>query len=345
VATALFAGCSWLVSTQDLAGGGSPDAGSSDAADEGPPPEEDAGGDADAGALPVDLATGQQIPYAVTTDTGGVYWCVHRGAVVGSNIVRYDKTTQQTVTIHERPGSVGGLAADGVNLLWTEVLPAGYVVFSATPPGGSFTMRTLQRLYGSFPFGGIAADALAGFAKGGGSLARVPKATTAPVQTVMADLGSKSAVAVDARYVYFADDVSLHRAKKELPAVDGGGFEVVAADDAVLAIVADDTRVYWSDDAAKVQAVRTADVPDAQPVILADHQDSPVALAVDGAYVYWTSLGNSPQSGRVRRVLLDGGAVETLASGLERPSSLAVDNDGIYWADEETGKVSMLAKR
>jgi hypothetical protein len=50
--------------------------------------------------------------------------------------------------------------------------------------------------------------------------------------------------------------------------------------------------------------------------------------------VYWTA-GHSGH-GVVMKVPLDGGAPTRLASGLSSPTSIAVDDTSVYWADAQS---------
>ena len=64
-------------------------------------------------------------------------------------------------------------------------------------------------------------------------------------------------------------------------------------------------------------------------VVLAADQDHPWGVAIDDTHVYFTCQGD----GTVKRVPKDGGAVETLASGLTYPRAIGVDDQEVFWGD------------
>ena len=54
-----------------------------------------------------------------------------------------------------------------------------------------------------------------------------------------------------------------------------------------------------------------------------------IALDVSGGKIYWTEMG-----GRIRRANLDGSNVETVATGLATPTSIAVAGEHLYWTTQ-----------
>lgn len=71
-----------------------------------------------------------------------------------------------------------------------------------------------------------------------------------------------------------------------------------------------------------------------EPVVLASELYFASRLALDETRVYWTSA-----QGTVNALPLDGGAVLTLASGLDDPWDLAVDEQGVYATDSGANTV------
>ena len=61
-------------------------------------------------------------------------------------------------------------------------------------------------------------------------------------------------------------------------------------------------------------------------------------LRIDDLNVYWTA-----NDGTVQSVPLAGGAVTTIATGLN-PCGLALDSTTVYWTDIGAGTVSKVAK-
>ena len=61
------------------------------------------------------------------------------------------------------------------------------------------------------------------------------------------------------------------------------------------------------------------------------------ALRLDDAYVYWTVAPSSVAGqGQVQRMPKAGGAVETLATGLDQPTAIAIDSTDVYFADSRS---------
>ena len=84
------------------------------------------------------------------------------------------------------------------------------------------------------------------------------------------------------------------------------------------------------------------------PQALATGLNSPTAIATDGVSVYWTEISSSdpsaytvpwPGAGVVRKCSVNGcnNTPTTLASGLNAPVAIAVDDANVYWAEGGAG--------
>ncbi len=71
-------------------------------------------------------------------------------------------------------------------------------------------------------------------------------------------------------------------------------------------------------------------------VTLASGQ-SPKAIAVGGGAVYWIN-DDGASTATLMRVSVDGGKPETLATNLDQPIRLAVDDSSVYWLESSTLK-------
>ncbi len=58
-----------------------------------------------------------------------------------------------------------------------------------------------------------------------------------------------------------------------------------------------------------------------------------VRLAIHGPSLYWTERA----TGKVRTMPIDGGAITDVATGQRSPTEIAVDADGVYWANQGDG--------
>ena len=95
--------------------------------------------------------------------------------------------------------------------------------------------------------------------------------------------------------------------------------------------------LYLTNTRGRIQRLNI-DGSDFQPNLIAG-LESPkeIALDVSGGKVYWTEM-----AGSIRRANLDGSNVETLATGLATPTSIAIAGGNLYWTtqpNESTGKI------
>ncbi|MFH1827625.1 MAG: DUF5050 domain-containing protein [Nanoarchaeota archaeon] len=77
------------------------------------------------------------------------------------------------------------------------------------------------------------------------------------------------------------------------------------------------------------------------PVVLASNQDKPLQIVVDANHVFWT---NNSSNGDVKRIGIDGSNQTTLASGLNYPTGIAIDNTDVYYAVQVSGKIMKVSK-
>lgn len=162
----------------------------------------------------------------------------------------------------------------------------------------------------------------------------------------------------DAKYLYFGDyhDNSAHLMK--MPIANGKVEEIAAyGSDVISVLTVDATNAYWISLSAIVKAPLSGGTV---TVLVNDTGAGNVwGLASDGKHLYWTDRNNyrsdEARTGAVRRIPVDGGAIETVASRLRgRPWGIAEDATHVYWvinadsnggimrASKTTGAVSVV---
>jgi len=115
----------------------------------------------------------------------------------------------------------------------------------------------------------------------------------------------------------------------------------LASTGVTLDLALDSSFAYWCDGAGihRVKKDGSGTTEDLAP-------QHALRIGIDGGYVYWTEFGTPPaHDGALRRSKLDGKKiVETLVEGLAGPYSLAFDDVAVYYAEQQAGTVSKLAK-
>ena len=163
-----------------------------------------------------------------------------------------------------------------------------------------------------------------------GDILKVPKG--GGPTTYLGTSGTPWPVAVSPTYVYWGDmyETTLHRVD-----LDGTNGALVVADEGVTGVAADATHVFWCSLSVSGNRVSRADLDGSNITVLAETQDGsamPSAIAIDGAWVYW---GMDSVNTKIRRVPIDGGAVEELATGVH-VWGMAVDAKYVYFTDGYT---------
>ncbi len=159
--------------------------------------------------------------------------------------------------------------------------------------------------------------------------------STGSVTTLSAG-ASANRLALSSNYVYWTDKAAgtVWRVS-----VSGGGAELVtffrtALDQIAFGHVEGDgtENVYIVDDAGihriRVEPFTTAKlVSTAAGEVIGD-------IAANSGYLYWTSYQTAAPSstGQLRRIPLSGGGAETMASGLNKPTTLILSDTHAYWS-------------
>jgi hypothetical protein len=161
-----------------------------------------------------------------------------------------------------------------------------------------------------------------------GSLKRV-SVSGGTVETLYSSCDfSPANIAVDSDWVYAVD---WHGDRIVRISIKGGTpQEIAKANGAIYhrGLEVDDTFVFWADDDGLKRA--TKDGLSTVTLVTTDVND----LTTDVSHVYWS--GGEIGSASIKRVGKNGGASQTLASGLNYPRDLAVDESFVYWADSDS---------
>ena len=100
-----------------------------------------------------------------------------------------------------------------------------------------------------------------------------------------------------------------------------------------IALAVDSTNVYWVNEGGSIVKAPLAGGP---PITLASGQPNPQAIAIDSTNVYWVTNVTGVAQNAVLKMPLHGGAISTLATGLD-PRGIAVDTTSVYWTDGTRG--------
>lgn len=312
------------------------------------------------GALPTSCGTfgakktlfpGPAAPTAIAVDHDAVYWIEQTTGFVK----RVDKKTGAVLELLDGKKIDPAVVPLDIGLLPAEVVfvadgsSCEYLLWhvpKTMPPTGSPKLL-YNGCEGGYQAGGFAVVANEIFVTTPGTFDTAGRIMTMTNLMQGADvLNSPSpaktrpvVVAADAQWVYFTEQgkTSVSRIAK-----NGTMQSVIATNQGnVLHIEVDDAFLYWTSDAGRV--LRLDKKKPGTPVSVAEGEPVPTDLASDASCLYWT--GASAQGGVVHAVLKAGGTVVELAkqaTGL--PQSVAVDDEGVYWADGATGEIAMVPR-
>jgi hypothetical protein len=140
---------------------------------------------------------------------------------------------------------------------------------------------------------------------------------------MMATGVTPSAIAVDATYIYWADQESILKLPLDHPL--GTPTALASGQPFPSAIAVDATSVYWLSGRGPGNVMKVA-LAGGAPVALASVSSAPFAIALNSTNVYWTTV-----AGDVMSVPLAGGNPTTLATGQSEATFIAADASGAYW--------------
>jgi len=237
------------------------------------------------------------------------------------------------------------LELDGTTLLWSEstgpahnetgtihrVPAAGGAVMTELPAGGDAPRALAVAPSGLYwteggPVGGI---------EGFGQIARLG-AGPGQVDTIASGvLSANPPLAVTATHVYVADGWRIKRVAR-----GGGRVQTVSrATDEVESVAADDASAYWVQrpfgSVFRASATGGPPVPLGTPPPAAQGPGGPIR--VQGGTVYWMSHFDA-----ILSVPAGGGQVTPLATGLPFLSDFVVDDQFVYFSEQDGQDISRL---
>jgi len=119
--------------------------------------------------------------------------------------------------------------------------------------------------------------------------------------------------------------------------LDGSGQEDIVTSGLSFPMAIDvdpyGNRIYWGDTVLGV--IQRAGLDGSNPTtVLSTPFGASIQLDIEHGKMYWTTSLSST-SGEILRANIDGGMVETLVTGVDKPARIAVDVHGgkIYWTD------------
>jgi hypothetical protein len=294
------------------------------------------------------LFPGPAAPTAIAADHAAVYWIEQTTGLVQ----RVDKITSQVMTLLDSRKLVDTLEPIDIGLLPNEV------VFIATGYGCGWWLWHVPKampntgdpklLYngctGQTQPSGLAVVGNELFIASPGRFDTTGRIATVtnlmPGNDVFSTMKTRPViVAADGQHVYFTEQSKSNVVRIEK---NGANQEEIATNQGnVLHIEVDDGFVYWTSDAGRI--LRLDKKTPGKPITVADNEPTPTDLTIDTSCLYWTAA--KAKGGVLHSMAKTGGEVFELATtptGL--PQSVAVDDDGVYYADEMTGEIVMFPR-
>jgi hypothetical protein len=251
------------------------------------------------------LVRGESLPTAVAVDTTYVYWTSLGGSV--RYCLKQNCTAADLVVGRYRSTDI---ALDSTRLYWSSV---------STTAG----MSTVSNA-----------------AKTGGTSSALPFGFAVPLR-----------LALDAQFLYISDAGAFGGsgtgAIYSWPLGGGSVAELTKANRPEGIAVNGSTIYYASVTDGTIYAL---DLPTRIVQPLARGLAQPYAVGVDAWYVYFTTrvvtdtvnLSGCTSQGTLQRIAKTGGTPVPLAEGLTCPSTIAVDDSGVYWVNNGTSTPAMV---
>lgn len=159
-------------------------------------------------------------------------------------------------------------------------------------------------------------------------------------------------ISLDATEIFWSEpntDATTHDLKKM--SLEGSNVTTLATQLSASGanIVLDTNNVYWSDQGvppygqpiAGGGVVKKISKNGGSATTLASGLNAPSGIALDSynGYLYWSDGGTwtsdvyDTNTGSIKKISIGGGTITTLASGLNAPGTIQLDNMNIYWAE------------
>jgi len=265
-------------------------------------------------------------PKHIAVDAGFVYVTLedHSGTDSTVSIVRLSIAGGPPKVLASKQRDAQGLAIAGGHLYWS-------------------TAADLDR---NLP------DTVVRMPVGGGKISVVTKALVKDPSTPILLHFDDTSLVSDGANVFFAEAEAGFGRILKISSAEGSISEIAKGTDQDLSKVAIDSQaVYWLASNSLLKAPLSGGAPIELATTTGPGTGNVWGLASDGKYVYWSDRnnykGDHANTGAIRRVSTNGGAVETVASNLPgRPWDIVVDETHVYWVinAERDGGIMRVSK-
>lgn len=283
---------------------------------------------------PIEIATAQDKPWGIALTDTQVYW-TNQGTTGLSGTVRVRLKSGGTIsTIASSQADPRGIAASTAFVLWANhgigatagnISRIDYGSGSTTP---SVWVSNQASAYDVF----ITSAAYWTRDAASGSVESQKLGVTTGV-TVAVNQASPGGVVVGAdAYVYWTYSNGIRRGKPN------STYEtIVTTTDTPVFVAVDDTNVYWTSTGATYRAAKQAG---ATAQVLSTSGSGGRGIVVEAGQVYWCGAD------AIWKVPVTGGAAVQLATNLQNPWDIAVDDQFVYWTENvSSGKVRKVVKQ
>ncbi len=134
----------------------------------------------------------------------------------------------------------------------------------------------------------------------------------------------------DGTNLYWTNNVGSSGGEVMSMPIAGGSPKILAKGTGPRRLRVFNGNIYWAD--TDSESIRSVPTGGGDVTILASGQNKPMGLFISGDYIYWTNAGIGLPDGSIMRIALAGGTPEVLAKDLNMPMGLVVVNDTIYWS-------------
>lgn len=250
--------------------------------------------------------------------------------------------SQQTATVNFSPGiivlasqlsSPNFLTVDQNNVYWTE---AAGSVKKVGLYSGTVTTLTIRGPNYSSTATGITVDDVSVYwavnpGGGNGNIYKIP--IVGGTVTTLASANQPHDIVVDSTDVYWAENnggTYGSNAVRKIP-IDGGAVTALTTSGTGHGVMAmDNSYAYFRYVYNNIYKIGKVNKNGGNVIDLASNLvSSPEGIAVDNSYVYWVETN----AGTINKVPINGGAVTTLATGLDDPQRIVVDTNRVYWTE------------
>lgn len=172
-----------------------------------------------------------------------------------------------------------------------------------------------------------------GLIEGHGRIAKIGVGGGNATTVIFGVMSDSPPIASDDRYLYIGDDWTLKKVS-----IDGSITEkMYGADFDIADLATDGTNVYWI--MHPFGTVFKMPVSGGQAILLSSQPSGyPGPIRVHNEYVYWITSYDT-----ISKVGVDGSGFVTLATGLPFLDDLVVDDTHVFFAEHDTGRIRRMS--